>query len=113
MPFANFVIPYQIVADLHDRLATAIDSDRARPLLLGWWLTWLGGNLIGYGTRFTGSISIDQLKSAITITMVSDALNLVAAVLAILVIRRILGRETARAGAPSAPVTPDPEPVVG
>lgn len=113
VPFANFVIPYQIVADLHDRLATAIDSDRARPLLLGWWLTWLGGNLIGYGTRFTGSNSIDQLKSAITITMVSDALNLVAAVLAILVIRRILGRETARAGAPSTPVTPDPEPVVG
>ena len=113
VPFANFVIPYQIVADLHDRLATAVDSDRARPLLLGWWLTWLGGNLIGYGTRFTGSDSIDQLKSAITVTMVSDALNLVAAVLAILVIRRILGRETARAGAPSTPVAPDPEPVVG
>ena len=113
VPFANFVIPYRIVADLHDRLATAVDSDRARPLLLGWWLTWLGGNLIGYGTRFTGSDSIDQLKSAITITMVSDALNVVAAVLAILVIRRILGRETARAGAPATPVAADPEPIVG
>ena len=113
VPFANFVVPYQIVSDLHDRLATAVDSDRARPLLLGWWLTWIGGNLIGYVTRFSGTDSIDQLKSAITVTMTSDALNLVAAVLAILVIRRILGRETARAGAPSTPVASDPEPVAG
>jgi len=98
-PVANFVVPYQIVSDLHDRLATAVDSDRARPLLIGWWLTWMGGNLAGYVTRFTGNGTIDQLKATVTVTMISDALNLVAAVLTILVVRRILSRETARAAA--------------
>jgi len=113
-PFANFVVPYQIVSDLHDRLAAAVDSDRARPLLLGWWLTWLGGNLIGYLTRFTGSETLDDLKSTITVTMLSDVLNLVAAILAIVLVRRILGRETARAAdAASTPVASDPLPIVG
>lgn len=113
VPLANFVVPYQIVSDLHDRLATVADSDRARPLLLGWWLTWMGGNLIGYLTRFTGNDTIDQLKAAITVTMISDAMNLVAAILAILVVRRILGRETARAAAASTPVSADPQLILG
>jgi len=106
VPFASFVVPYQIVADLHDRLATATDHDRARPLLLAWWLTWLGGSFIGYATRLPGDQTVDQLKASVSIEMVSDAVTVVAAVLAILVVRRIVRREDARAAALTAPDGP-------
>ena len=101
VPFASFVIPFQIVADLHDRLATATDSDRARPLLIGWWLTWLGGSFISYAARLPGDETVDQLKAQIGIEMLSAAVTVVAAVLAILVVRRIVRREDARAAAPA------------
>ncbi|MFL5674457.1 MAG: DUF4328 domain-containing protein [Chloroflexota bacterium] len=100
VPFANFIVPYQIVSDLHDRLATPTDSNRARPLLLAWWLTWIGGTLISYGTRLAGDDTVDQLKASVTISLVSDAVTVVSAVLAILVVWRILRREDARASAP-------------
>jgi len=106
VPFASFVVPFQIVADLHDRLATATDHDRARPLLLAWWLTWLGGSFIGYATRLPGDQTVDQLKASVSIEMVSDAVTVVAAVLAILVVRRIVRREDARAAALTAPDGP-------
>ena len=99
VPFANFVVPYQIVADLHDRLGATMTADRARPLLLAWWLTWIGGNLLGTAAGRAGSDTIDQLRTQYLVTMVSDAINIVAAVLAILVIRRILEREEVRATA--------------
>jgi hypothetical protein len=102
VPFASFVVPFQIVADLHDRLATASDHDRARPLLVAWWLTWLGGSFIGYATRLPGDQTVDQLKASVGIEMVSDAVTVVAAVLAILVVRRIVRREDARATALTA-----------
>lgn len=99
VPFASFVVPYQIVTDLHDRLAATATADRARPLLLAWWLTWISSSLLGYGAVFAGDTTIEQLKTANSISMLSDVLHLVAAVLAILVIRRIVGREDARATA--------------
>ena len=74
-------------------------ADRARPLLLGWWLTWIGGNLLGTAAGRAGTDTIDQLRTQYLVSMVSDAINIVAAVLAILVIRRILEREEARATA--------------
>ena len=99
VPFASFVVPFQIVADLHDRLATATDSGRARPLLIAWWLTWLGGSFIGYATALAGDDTVDQLKAQVGIQMFSDAVTVVAAILAILVVRRIVRREDARAAA--------------
>ena len=104
------MVPFQIVADLHDRLATATDHERARPLLIAWWLTWLGGNFIGYATRLPGDETVDQLKASFSIQMLSDAITAVAAVLAILVVRRIVRREDARAAAlaaPDGPAVPD------
>ena len=99
VPFANFVVPYQIVADLHDRLGATATADRARPLLLGWWLTWIGGNLIGTAAGRAGSDTIDGLRVQYMVSMAGDALSIVAAVLAILVIRRIVEREDVRATA--------------
>ena len=99
VPLANFVIPYRIVADLHDRLATPTDGDRARPLLVGWWLAWIGGNLLGYVAGLTPSDTIDQLRTQYLLAMVSDAINAGAAILAIFVIQRIVAREDGRAAA--------------
>lgn len=97
-PFASFVVPYQIVADLSRRLAVAVDQGPGRSLILVWWLTWNLGNLSAYLPRVLQlGDTVDDIKLSVTLGMVTDAANLVAAMLAIAVILRIQGREDARA----------------
>jgi len=116
-PFASFVVPYQIVADLNRRLATAVDHGGGRALILAWWLTWNLGNLSAYLPRVLQlGDTVDDIKLGVTMALVTEAVNLVAAMLAIAVIFRIQGCEDARAlfNSPGdgSTVTVQPGPVV-
>jgi hypothetical protein len=106
VPIASWFVPFQIVTDLHDRLATGTDADRARPLLLSWWLLWVVGNVSVIATTIVGDQTVDQLKAGVTIAMAGDVLLVISAILAIVVVQRIQRREDARAAGAGSLVTP-------
>jgi len=99
VPFASLVIPYQIVTDLHNRLASDPDSANERTLLLAWWLTWIVGNYFGFLVGRVGGTdpTIDDLRTLANAQAAAEVISLVAAVLAILVVRRIQRRADVRA----------------
>ena len=107
VPFANLIVPYQIVTDLHHRLAVGDDVGRARGLLLGWWLVWLVSNWASWFALRIPTETVDDLRQLINVSIAVDILLVVAAALAILVVRRIQRREDARARLMAAP----PEPI--
>lgn len=96
IPFVNLVRPYQIVVDLWLRSASLNATDSVehlpRPALVGWWwavylLTGAAGRLYASFSRLAESVS--QLITVTDIGMVGDAIGIVAAVLAIGIVRKI------------------------
>jgi hypothetical protein len=84
VPFANFVLPYRIVRDLHDRLASPDTGRAGRRLVRAWWIFWLtGAGLVG-ATRLTANPGEDSFLLALSWTA-----YFVAAVLAVAVVRRV------------------------
>jgi hypothetical protein len=84
LPFVNLVLPYRIVGDLHDRLASPDTSRAGRRLVRSWWIFWLtGAGLVG-ATRLTANPGEDSFLIALSWTT-----YFVAAVLAVAVIRRV------------------------
>jgi hypothetical protein len=111
-PFANWFVPYRIVADLHDRLGTASDHGRARVVVLGWWLVYVLSGLLGYlGVLLSFGETLDDVRLEFTAYELTDAVQIVAAILAIVVILRIQRREDARAAVPKQPGGEVPVPV--
>jgi hypothetical protein len=112
VPFASFVVPYQIVADLHDRLAIGTDTGRAFVLRVAWWLLFIGGGLIAWFGTLMGSDTIERLQRQVDYQVTGLLAQVIAAVLAILLVRRIQRREDARALLLTARTAPpiDPAP---
>ena len=98
VPFASLWVPYTIVRDLHDRLGAAGDA-LGRPLLRAWWAFWLlsswAGNAVG--RLWLRTETLDDLGRAIGFDVATSVLDVVAAILAIAVVRRIQAREDRRA----------------
>lgn len=99
VPFLNFVRPYQIVKELWQRSESLNDRDSftglpAPALLPWWWGTYLTG-LLGrlQATLALGARSLHEPSSVTDATIVGDAAGVVAAVLAIMVVRGISGRQ--------------------
>lgn len=112
IPFANLVIPYRIVAEIADA------SDRRslwwvpgrtarRGLLAGWWTAWVALSLVQVVDNFTSSVldeelpTVEQLDAIKTVALAVVVLNMVlvvvAAVLAVLVIRQVTRHQYERA----------------
>ncbi len=100
VPFANFWIPCTIVRDLHGRLG-APGAPTQRGLLMSWWIMWLVISFVGNvaGRLWVGADTVDSLRSAMGIDLVSAGLDAIAAILALLVVRSIQAREDGRAQA--------------
>ena len=100
VPFINLVRPYQIVVDLWLR-SDSLNSqdsalDLARPSIISWWwgvylLFGLGGRLVVSYAQSAQSLS--QLLQMTDIDMSVDAIGIVAALLAIAVVRGIDQRQ--------------------
>jgi hypothetical protein len=106
VPVANLVKPYRIVADVYDRLA-AIRPAAGRPAVPAWWLLWIAGSLTNNLARllFLEVSTVADLRRQYALYAASDLFSVLAAVLAIVVVRRIQGWANARAAAgPNAPV---------
>ena len=107
IPFVNLVRPYQIVVDLWQRseVANARDSVMGlpRPTLVSWW--WGVYLLSGFAGRLFAALvrearSLDELISVTDVGMVVDAIGIVSALLAVMVVRGIDRRQQGLLGSP-------------
>lgn len=109
IPFANFVMPYQVVADLYRRMAPV---ERISTLIvLGWWLLFLGGNIVSNvaGRVWTGGNDFASLQTGLQLYAISDLTDPIAAILAIRIVLSVQRWADARAARP-APSTAAPSP---
>ena len=117
IPFVNMVRPYQVLRDLHDVLDSAgIPEPAPRPRLDGaagyrtvelekapppaklphasigaWWALYILGGIVGRGASSNGPGALEVMSSR-TMSIVSDAIEIGSASLAILVVLAISAR---------------------
>jgi hypothetical protein len=106
MPIGWFWIPKQIVDDIW-RASTPLGS--AKGLINAWWATWLAAWVTAkatWGLLHLFSIDLEGIAFALRLEVVGIGLMLIAAVLAIGVIRKITAVQETLRSTPSA----DPEP---
>ncbi|MEV6945831.1 DUF4328 domain-containing protein [Streptomyces sp. NPDC051172] len=89
IPVVNLWVPRELVLEVHraSSLGTA-ETGRDEVLVNVWWAAWAGHTAIGMATRFGGGTWMPHL-------VVTEALNLAAAVLAVFVIQRITALQSA------------------
>jgi hypothetical protein len=99
IPFASFVMPYRVVADLYRRmLSTARPGDASVAIVVIWWLCFLGQGLLGRLSSLLPVTTLAALRESVSLSLASSTVELTAAVLAIVVVRRIQHGADRRAG---------------
>ena|GEM_PF-1292961 len=95
VPFLNLVRPYQMVQDVH-RASTSRGGNH--PVVLAWWLAFLAANVaeriasaMGPTDATADSDVPDALASLANAEWLAQILGIVAAALAIVVVRRVAG----------------------
>lgn len=106
VPFANLVIPYKAVKEVWEKsdpsVRTGDDLMFAAPSssgpLLGWWIAWLVSNFLSnIAWRLQAKSTLVTGDFVAGVDIASDLANVVAALLAIAVVRGIDRRQTERA----------------
>jgi hypothetical protein len=97
IPFANLVKPFQIVREVHDRMAIGASSG-GDWIVLAWWLTWIAGSAISALARLMPEpTNLDALQRLFSVRGVGDGVTFLAVILAIAVVLRIQWRAEQRA----------------
>ncbi|MGG2460631.1 DUF4328 domain-containing protein [Streptomyces sp. RGM 3693] len=108
IPIGNYWLPLRVARQVWDAsFQDAPEGSRravSRTTLFAWWITWAASDALGIaGARLNAKVEGPQsLQYATRVEMVSDAINIAAAVLAILVVRKLTRRQRTH---------PQPEPV--
>lgn len=122
IPFVNLYLPYKIVREIWDlsdpNVRTQDDlmfsQPGGSPLLVVWWLSWIAIGVVG-SIIFRLALGAKGLDTLLWVTkgfIFVRALNIVAAVPALLVVRQIDRRQEERSRYVSyAPELPPPPPV--
>ncbi|MFE1173817.1 DUF4328 domain-containing protein [Streptomyces sp. NPDC058773] len=89
VPVVNLWFPRRVAIDIWN--ASADESTGSRALLNWWWALWVANLLFGRlaGQRYAKAGTPDEIKGAIAGLMASDVLSVLAAVLAVLFVRRL------------------------
>jgi Cof subfamily protein (haloacid dehalogenase superfamily) len=102
VPFANLVKPYQIVREVHDRMATGGTSS-GDWIVLAWWIAFLIGRAITLMAQLISkpinpdAPDIGAMSTLFSLRGIADSLTFVGAILAIAVVLRIQWRAEMRA----------------
>ncbi|MFB6582056.1 MULTISPECIES: DUF4328 domain-containing protein [unclassified Streptomyces] len=103
IPFANFVLPYRIAVTTWTS-STPFGADGQRrwlrlTLVNLWWGTFVLAKVLGWygGRSYSSAETIEATRSAATTMLAGDVLDIVAAVLAVLFVRRLTAMQHARA----------------
>ncbi|MFC4112487.1 DUF4328 domain-containing protein [Nonomuraea zeae] len=105
VPIINFWFPKQIVDDIwYASTRAGQESAPSRGLINVWWAAWLIASLVSNlaGRLLFGAEELDSLAAAARFDVVSITLMLVAALLAIGVIRKISDAQEQHLPAPAA-----------
>jgi hypothetical protein len=101
IPIANLVMPLQSMRDTWKASVEPRDWEIVEvPAILGWWWAfWLAGNIAGIAAfRLSDAEEFPGLnEAAATLTIVSDALTVVASVLLAVIVRRLSALQQTRA----------------
>ncbi|MFJ3992514.1 DUF4328 domain-containing protein [Streptomyces sp. NPDC090032] len=112
VPVVNLWAPRQVATDTWDASvpeAGLIPQKHAHMVINRWWSLWLVSNVIGRlaGSQYDRAESIGEIKTATEMLMLSDALDIAAAVAAVLFVRSLTRMQNEKALRGPAP---DPEP---
>lgn len=97
IPIAWFFKPYQIVSRLYRSFAES-RGQGASSIVLVWWLCFVGQAVIFRAALAIPQTNLDAVKTSLYIELVSAVANVAAAILAIVVVRRIQHRANQRTG---------------
>ena len=109
VPILNLWRPKQVINDVWR--AGGRDAGDAEPgwLLLSWWLLWMFADvaLRIAGSRYGAAETPEEWRTGTITFLVGDVMSLIAAFLAVVIVRRTTdrldGRAAAKAAAPPAP----------
>ncbi|MGD3112461.1 DUF4328 domain-containing protein [Streptomyces sp. YGL11-2] len=101
IPIGNYWLPFRVARQTWDAsFQDAPEGSRhPRTVLFAWWITWVASDALGVaGARLYAKVEApESLQVATRVEMVSDAINIAAAILAILVVRKLTLRQQAQA----------------
>lgn len=97
IPIAWFFKPYQIVSNLYRAFGQPIGHG-ASWIVLAWWLCFVGQAVLFRAALAIPQTDLDSVKTSLYIELVSAVANVAAAILAIVVVRRIQHGAARRAG---------------
>ncbi len=117
IPFANLVQPFLAVRELWQASgATGSLEEGTWPVLVLWWITWLGFNLVSVVARdaFARATDAPALTTADEGNLIAMVLGIASAVFAIAIVRGVLGRQESgtRAWQEAAALVPPPPPPI-
>ncbi|MEZ5980126.1 MAG: DUF4328 domain-containing protein [Planctomycetota bacterium] len=96
VPFANLVVPCQVMAELFRVAAPKHGPERlsgsARPLIAAWWTMWLLSSVLSRVSMRFDPESIEELSDSARIDMASSAVEIVLAVVAMALVRNLTDR---------------------
>ncbi|WP_329434191.1 DUF4328 domain-containing protein [Streptomyces sp. NBC_01280] len=109
VPFVNLWAPRQVATDTWDASlpeAGLIPRKDSHAVINLWWSLWLLGNVIGRfaGSQYDKAESIGEIKTATEMLMLSDALDVAAAVAAIMFVRSLTRMQNEKALGGPAPM---------
>ncbi|WP_328792092.1 MULTISPECIES: DUF4328 domain-containing protein [unclassified Streptomyces] len=103
IPLANLVLPYRIAVTTW-MSSTPFGADGQRPwfrltLVNLWWGTFVLSKVLGWygGRSYASAETTEAVRNAATTMLAGDVLDIVAAVLALLFVRRLTAMQHARA----------------
>ncbi|HEX8335871.1 MAG TPA: DUF4328 domain-containing protein [Pyrinomonadaceae bacterium] len=122
IPFANLFMPYRAVSEVWVKSEPPVQEEGGLAFaphppttpVLAWWVTWLASNFIGRAASRFGdkADTIETLQMMTWAAVLADVLSVVAAVLAVMVVRSIDRRQEERARhvvySPDSPPPPPP-----
>lgn len=108
IPFGNLFMPYRALREVWDESDPAVRTEEeagstlrpARPaLVVGWWFCFILWTFLGRASDRlgAGAETPEALRTMTWVTITSDAVGIVAAVLGIMVVRGLDRRQTERA----------------
>ncbi|MFE9814878.1 DUF4328 domain-containing protein [Streptomyces sp. NPDC005773] len=110
VPFVNFFLPYRVASGIWTASTPAGRPFASRALLNAWWAGLIGSRLfvVWSERRYTAAEEVDEVLDAFGLVIAADVLDIAAAVLAILFVRRLTAMQGERVAQRAAPVAPMP-----
>jgi hypothetical protein len=108
IPFANLVMPYQVVRELYVNSAPA-PTENGYPQMPNasivglWWAAFILRGVLSWGSGLGGGRSISSLESTLYWAGVTEILAVIAGILCIVIVRRIDRNQEATAAANASP----------